>query len=200
MIDYNSLTDKQQRRYDRIVGVAEDLFYENGFYKLSLTELTNKLRISRSTIYEYFDTKEGLVEIVVDSISKRLDNSLTTILKNKELRIFDKFIQLAQAQSENLNANCYRLLNDLKIHLPEIYQKFENGRKNREQNGYKLLIEQGLKEGIFNNKIDKDFLVQLYLKMGQLTGETDILDHIKMNKKEAMESIIAVFLNGTKKV
>ena len=55
MIDYNTLTEKQQKRYDRILLIAEDLMYQQGFYKLSLTDLTNKLRVIRSTIYDYFD-------------------------------------------------------------------------------------------------------------------------------------------------
>ena len=199
MIDYNTLTEKQQKRYDRILLIAEDLMYQQGFYKLSLTDLTNKLKISRSTVYEYFDSKEGLAEKVIDRISERLDQTLEETVKNKTLDSYERFIQLAQAQSDNLNANCYRLLNDLKIHLPQLYDKFEGGRINRKKNGYSALIEQGIKEGIFDSTFDRDFLVQLYLKMGQLTGDTDILDHISMNKQEAMVAIMKVFLKGTKK-
>jgi len=199
MIDYSTLTEKQQKRYDRILLSAEDMMYQQGFYKLSLSELTSRLSVSRSTIYEYFGSKEGLVETVVGKISERLNRSLVEIVKNKELGSYEKFIQLAQEQSQNLNANCYRLFNDLKIHMPHVFIEFEEGRKKRERNGYKRLIEGGLKEGIFDRKYDKDFLIQLYLKMGQLTGDTDILEHIRMNKQEAMEAIIKVFLDGTKK-
>lgn len=199
MIDYKTLTEKQQKRYDRILLIAEDLMYQQGFYKLSLTDLTIKLKISRSTIYEYFDSKEGLAEKVIDRISERLNQTLDETVKNKTLGSYERFIQLAQAQSDNLNANCYHLLDDLKIHLPELYNKYEAGRINRKNNGYSKLIEQGIKEGLFDTKFDTDFLVQLYLKMGQLTGDTDILDHISMNKQEAMVAIIKVFLEGTKK-
>ncbi|MFK7757978.1 MAG: TetR/AcrR family transcriptional regulator [Flavobacteriales bacterium] len=199
MIDYTTLTGKQQKRYDRIVHTAEDMMYQQSFYKISLSELTNALSVSRSTIYEYFDSKEGLIETVVNTISDRLNNSLTEIVGDDDMNIHDKFIQLAKAQSLNLNANCYRLLNDLKTHMPHIYAKFHKGRNEREQNGYRKLIEQGIKEGVFASHYDKDFLVQLYLKMGQLTGDTDILDQIRMNKLETMETIINVFLKGTKK-
>lgn len=198
MIDYNTLTEKQQKRYDRIIGIAEAMMYQQGFYKLSLTELTNKLAVSRSTIYEFFGSKEGLVEVIVNNISNNLNHSLSEIVKSKEISSSEKFIQLAQVQSQNLNANCYRLFNDLKIHMPHIFKQFEAGRKERESNGYKRLIEQGLKEGIFDQKYSKDFLVQLYLKMGQLTADTDILEYISLNKVEAMEAIIQVFLKGTK--
>ncbi len=175
------------------------MIYEQGFYKLSLTQITNKLRISRSTIYEYFNSKEGLVEVIVDAITSRLNQTLDDILNNDNIKVREKFIALAKAQSENLNARSYRLYNDLKIHLPHVYKKFEAGRKKRESFGYRKLVEQGIREGIFAKKFDESFLLQLFLKMGQLTGDTDLLDHVSMNKNEAMETIINVFLDGTKK-
>lgn len=199
MINYNTLTDKQKQRYSRIIQTAEDLMYQQGFYKLSLSELTHKLRVSRSTIYEYFGSKEGLVEKVVDGITKRLNNTLIKILENDELSIRDKFIHLANEQSNNQNANCYRLLSDLKIHTPHIYKQFEAARIERETNGYKLLVERGIEEEIFEPTLDKSFLLQLYLKMSQLLSETNLLDQISMTKTEAMTSIIKVFLNGTKR-
>ena len=199
MIDPKTLTEKQQRRYDRILQTSEDMMYNQGFYKLSLAELTKKLSVSRSTIYEYFGSKEGLVEMVVNDITARLDYSLAEIVKNKEFDSHDKFIRLAQAQSQILDVNCYRLFNDLKIHMPYLWEQFRQGQRKREENGYKKLIKQGLKEGLFDKKLDKDFLLQLYLKMGRLIGDTDLIEHIRMNKVEAMESIIKVFLNGTQK-
>lgn len=199
MMDYNSLTEKQQSRYDRIANTAENMMYQKGFYKLSLTELTQKLKVSRSTIYEYFESKEGLVARVVQIISQRLDDGLDQILVNKDLTINEKFIQLAQEQSKNLNANCYRLLGDLKIHLPKTYNAFEERRKKRESQGYNLLVEEGISKGIFDPKHTKEFLVQLYLKMGQLISDTNILENISMNKSDAMTSIIKIFLEGTKR-
>jgi len=91
-------------------------------------------------------------------------------------------------------------MNDLKIHTPHLNKKYEKGRKNRILKYYKPLIDQGIKEGFFDKKLKPDFLLQVYLKMGQMTGETDILEHSSVNKAEAMESLIKIFLNGAKKL
>lgn len=200
MIDKSTLNQKQLKRYNRIVSIAEELMYQQGFYKLSLTELTQKLKVSRSTIYEYFDSKEGLVEVVVDTLTERLNTTLELILQSDGLSTYEKFIHLAQEQSQNLNANCYRLLNDLKIHTPQIFQKFEAGRKLREQNGYQRLVEEGVAEGLFDPSLNQDFLVQLYLKMGQLISDTDLLENVSMNKAEAMQTIIKIYINGAQKM
>ena len=201
MIAFDEMTERQKMRYERIVNLAEEMIFEYGFHKLSLAELTDMLRISRSTIYENFGSKEGLVETIVDRFSERLNTGLKSVLENKELNTFEKFIAVAQTQSEMLNGkNDHKFLNDLKIHTPHIYKKFEKGRKKREATGYKTLIDQGIKEGLFDKNLPPDFLLQLYLKMGQLVCDTNLLENTSMNKTDAMETIVRIFLNGAKKL
>lgn len=200
MIELNTLSDKQQKRYRRILAQAEELFHERGFYKLSLAELTQELRISRSTIYEHFGSKEGLVEAVVDSFSQRLNEGLASVVES-ELSTTDKFIAVAQIQGKSLNGKGdHKFLHDLRVHLPEAYERFMEGRKQREITGYGVLIESGLKEGLFDPNIPSDFLLQLYLKMGQMVGDTNLLENTSMGKEKAMELIVKVFLNGTQKI
>lgn len=201
MIIYKDLTKKQQTRYDRIIETTEELIHEKGFYKLSLSELTETLRISRSTIYENFGSKEGIVEKVVENFSRRLDEGLQSVIENKSLNTIEKFIAVAKTQGKILNGKSdHRLLNDLRVHLPYLYKQFEKGRKRRELNGYKVLVDQGIKEGLFDSKLPPDFLLQLYLKMGQLVSDTNLLENTSMNKENAMEIIVKIYLNGTKKM
>ena len=201
MIDYETLTKKQQNRYHRILKLAEELFYEHGFYKLSLSELTAKLKVSRSTIYEYFDSKEGLVETIALRFGQKLDDILYSTIKDKKLSTRKKFIAIAQAQGQIIKGkNKHKFIQDLRVHTPHIFDKFEKGRKERVKKGYQVLIKQGVWEGLFDKKLPEDFLLQLYLKMGQLVSDTDILEHTSISKEKAMEVIIRIYLNGAKKI
>ena len=164
MIAYKELTEKQQKRYERILIQAEELIYEQGFYKLSLEEITRHLKISRSTIYENFGSKEGLVEKIVDRFNDRLDEGLNSVVQDYRLKTIDKFIAIAQNQGEIISG--HKLLNDLKIHLPHLYQKYEEGRKRREENGYKVIIEQGIIEGLFDPNLPPDFILTTLSKNG----------------------------------
>lgn len=195
------LTDKQKARKDRILYNAELLFYKQGFYKLSITELTKLLHVSRSTIYENFGSKEGLVEAVVITFNDRLNTVLEDICKDKRLSTFNKFIKIANQQGQSIEGKeCYKFMNDLKLHGPELYKFYTTERKTREKKYYKPLIKKGIREGLFDKKIDPDFLLQVYLNMGRMTGETDILEKSKLNKAEAMEALIKIFMNGSKKL
>ena len=166
MKDYDDLTSKQKLRYDKILYFAEEWICEHGFYKMSLDDLTKQLKISRSTIYENFGSKEGLVEKVVEVFGKQLDQDLEEILSDNKLSTYEKFLAVASKQGNALEGkHCYNFMNDLKIHTPHLNKKYEKGRKNRILKYYKPLIDQGIKEGFFDKKLKPDFLLQVYLKI-----------------------------------
>lgn len=51
---------KQQAR-DRIIKQATELFIEQGYKKTKMTEIANKLGVSKGAIYQYFSSKEELL-------------------------------------------------------------------------------------------------------------------------------------------
>jgi len=201
MIDYDLLTERQRKRYDRIVHTTEMLIYEQGFYKLSLTELTQKLNVSRSTIYENFGSKEGLIEAVVRRYDQRFDEALQKVLSNKKLSIRNKFIAVANQLTESIEGkNTYRFLTDLKTHLPDLYALYSEGRNRRVRYCYRPLVKEGFEKGIFDKSLKPDFILQTYLKLTQMICETDIIEKSSISKTEAMDTIIKIFLNGAKKI
>lgn len=56
------LTDKDQnRRRHEIFGAAVQLFLKHGFQETSLREIAEKAGIGKSTLYDYFQTKEDIL-------------------------------------------------------------------------------------------------------------------------------------------
>lgn len=201
MIDYNTLTEKQQKRYDRILLIAEDLMYQQGFYKLSLTDLTNKLRVSRSTIYDYFGSKEGLIKVIVKRYDQAIDQAIQGISYDKTTSIYNRFLLVAKQLAKSVEGkDSFHFLSDLKTHSPDLYNLYQEGRKKREQFCYKPLVMEGIKKGLFDEKLKPDFILQTYLKLTQMVCDTDMIENSSINKTEAMEAIIKIFLNGAKKI
>lgn len=201
MIEYKQLSEKQQKRYDRIVTQTYDIVLSEGFYKLSLSELTDKLRVSRSTIYENFGSKEGLIEKIVERYDEQLNKGLMDIMHDKSLSSYERFMAISSQLAENSpSRNIYKFYNDLKIHLPELYNQYLQGRKKRIELVYLPLIQEGIKNKLFDKKIPKDFLLQSYLKSSQMVCETDMMENSKLSKMEAMNLMTKIFLNGAKAI
>lgn len=195
------MTEKQQKRYDRILKQTYEIVVNEGFYKLSLKDLTEKLRVSRSTIYENFGSKEGLIEKIVERYDEQLDQGLMKIMEDKNLSAYDRFLSIAQQLAKNSpSRNIYKFYNDLKIHLPELYEQYLIGRQRRIEKVYQPLIQEGIKEKLFDKNIPEDFLLQSYLKSSQMLCETDMMENSQLNKEEAMNLMTKIFLNGAKSI
>ena len=199
MID--QMTDKQQKRYERILNFTYNLVVNEGFYKLSLKDLTEKLRVSRSTIYENFGSKEGLIEKIVERYDEKLNYGLMEIMNDDSLSPYDRFLTISDQLAENSpSTNIYKFYNDLKIHLPELYAQYLEGREKRTNNVYRPLIKEGIEKKLFDKNIPEDFLLQSYLKSSQMVCETDMMQNSELNKKEAMHFMTKIFLNGAKSI
>ena len=199
MVNYQSLTLKQQKRYDRIVNHAKELMLNEGFYKLSLSELTQKLRVSRSTIYENFGSKEGLVAKVLERYNEQLNHGLAAIMDDPELSTYERFLAISNQLAENSpSRKIYKFYNDLKIHLPELYQQHLADREERINLVYRPLIAEGIKNRLFDETLPEDFLLQTYLQSSRMVCETNMMESSNLGKMEAMNIVTRIFLNGAK--
>ncbi len=64
-------TQKQQTR-EKLLGVAEEVFAEHGYYDTAVDEIVEKSGMSKGAVYFHFPSKERLFLAVMDQMSKRL--------------------------------------------------------------------------------------------------------------------------------
>ncbi len=192
------LTEKQKIRKEGILRATEEWVYQHGFYKMSLDQLVGSLNISKSTIYEHFGSKDGLIERVVERFSERLEEGIEEIMNDTGLSTADKLAAIGHKQATAVFGLTNKFMDDLKFHTPHLMDKYEQSRKSRFEKYYYPLIQQGIKEGLFDSTYSADFLVQLYMKMSDLVAKTDILEKSGLNRTEGYDQVIKIFLNGTK--
>jgi TetR/AcrR family fatty acid metabolism transcriptional regulator len=73
----NSRTVKNPAKHRAILKAAENIFANKGFHETRISDIAKKARVSESTIYEYFSTKEELLfSIPAEKISGYLEKNL----------------------------------------------------------------------------------------------------------------------------
>jgi AcrR family transcriptional regulator len=70
--------DHHTNRRQEIISVATDLFYEYGYQKASLRDISGRLGITQAAIYYHFKNKEEILYTIIDRVS----NELLFILKS----------------------------------------------------------------------------------------------------------------------
>jgi len=79
--------DIKENRAARIVEIAENVFFEKGYSKTTISDICKAVKCSRTTLYTYFDTKENIYLSVV----------------NRSFEIYFKYLQKLEVQdSEGL--------------------------------------------------------------------------------------------------
>ena len=75
-----AISEKGKKRYELIVKTALKLFLKNGYEKTSLSDIVSISGGSLSSIYTFFENKEGLfkaiIEQEIDSLIKEIDEKI----------------------------------------------------------------------------------------------------------------------------
>lgn len=72
-----------KNRRQEIISVATDLFYEYGYQKASLRDISGKLGITQAAIYYHFQNKEEILYTIIERVSNELLFTLKSCLSGK---------------------------------------------------------------------------------------------------------------------
>lgn len=81
---------KSEERKNEILDVAEELFRTKGYEATTTTDILNKAGIARGTLYNYFRSKDDVLNAVIDRSIDRGVEQLYQIVKNTELSAVEK--------------------------------------------------------------------------------------------------------------
>jgi AcrR family transcriptional regulator len=81
---YKEEADSILNKRKAIIKASESIFAEKGFYKSTISDVSQALGIGEATIYEYFQSKEDLLFNIPIERTESLINSLNIKLESKE--------------------------------------------------------------------------------------------------------------------
>jgi len=189
--------DKSKKRAVIISG-AEDIFLSMGFELASMDKIAAKAGVSKRTVYNHFNSKENLFEVIVDNLLAQRQN-LQTIKYDREKTLEEQLLSFAE--SEIFLIDSPRRL-ELSRFLTLTFLKDLEYQKKTVANSpsvYDMLIE-WLKEAENDGRIKTDNLfmsarIFYALVIGAITWPVLFTDGInKEAVKPVLDEVIAVFL------
>lgn len=66
----NIYINHRENQKEHILGVAEDLFIQNGIDQITIGKIAKAARLTRATIYKYFSSKEQIAEEIYKTVTK----------------------------------------------------------------------------------------------------------------------------------
>jgi AcrR family transcriptional regulator len=169
------VSKEYDERLNELLDASQQLFFQKGYELTSISDIIEKVGVAKGTFYHYFDSKDDLLDKIVERWSKQTLGRVEELMKRDDLNALDKlnafFISIRDYKVENL---------ELMKMIMTVYYRDENlmMRYKMFQQSLKWLvpefvkiIEQGVKEGCFDVADEKE-TAELILSMSTNLSET----------------------------
>ncbi len=147
-------TEEQEKRRHEIFHQVVNVFLKNGFQETSMREIAEAAGLGKSTLYDYFKTKDEILLYYFEDQLNDLTEAAQQIVRQKETA--DRRLrQVTRMHMELLlaNRNLFMKLSMEAQRLKPETQKRLQQKRHTYQDLLRSLIEEGIREGAFR-KVD----------------------------------------------
>lgn len=188
------LTPEQQTaRRKEIIAAALRLIEENGFSKTSMREIAVLANMGKSSLYDFFKTKD---EIVVYAVEKEIEETIQKvqriIAEESSPEQCLRKIMLNHLEVPKQYRTVLMWLNTESDYLEEEYQKRLKTARYAYQDIIKTVIENGVRAGIFR-KTDTDLMARLLINSVIAIAYTS---RPSASPEKMLEETMNIFLHG----
>ena len=185
--------DREKLRKDIILSTIE-VFNDRGVI-FTMSDVATNIHISKKTIYKEFDSKEELLDTVVDYIFDNIKAKEDEIMHDKSLSTIDRLRLILGAMPENYRDIDFQNVYPFLEKFPDVYRKMQYRLATGWENTISL-IEQGKKEGVVRKNVDIRFIkVMLEASIEKVLSD-DMLSRTGINYIDALDQIVDILVNG----
>lgn len=156
-----------------IIKRAMDDFMRYGFKTFTMDDLARKLGMSKKTLYEYFPSKNDLVEACLDYALDITVAKADTFLQGEHSLIENVFRNQKKMQ-DIFNLNSVRPIWELKKYYPKTYERMDAEFTKCDYLFVDKILEQGWNENLFRKDIDLQFFKIFYVQVQRSSSLTDV--------------------------
>jgi AcrR family transcriptional regulator len=92
--------EEYNAKRNEILDVALSLIYSKGYVQMTIQDILDGLRISRGALYHYFDSKQAVLEALVDRMEKEAEQAIIPIVQNPNLTALQKICSYFEASAQ----------------------------------------------------------------------------------------------------
>ncbi len=184
------MTEEKQK----ILNGSTNIFLKEGFYKTPMDEIAHGLKISKKTIYKYFDSKEALVKEVVHNFLLQNKTIIQGILEadnNAVIKAFNLFKHLGNL----LLSVSDKWVEDIQVHYRTLWKQIDEFRTRMMLANISKLINQGKSEG-FMVDYPTDIIVMFFVSSIRGIINPDFIVQRKMDAKSILNPTINLLMNA----
>ena len=175
-----------------IVKRALNDFMQYGFKTFTMDDLANKMGMSKKTLYEYFPSKQDLVDACLDYALEMSCTNVTTFVQG-EGSVIENVYRNQKKVQEVFNINSDRPIWELQKYYPKTYECMEGEFAKTDALFIDKLLEKGWQEGLFRKDINVNFYKVFYTSVQRLRSITHTFPEREFPFWEIIYTILEYF-------
>lgn len=189
--------DKENKMRRRILDYALQQFALLGYSKVSTAQFSSDLKISKSTFYKYFPSKEELLYAVIDDFYDAFEKEIQSIINDKQTEITEKvqlFLLNVRKRFSQLHVS---VVEDMRRAAPEAYEQMEERRRSLITGTLLGLFEQGERDGYFRSDIPPIIIVNILIQAMEHLEHPLVIGEMTFSFTEMFQHIFSVVMEGS---
>lgn len=180
-----------------IIKTAGDLFFRLGIRSVSIDDICRELGISKKTFYVYFESKDELIEQLLQANLDYIVGKMEDLVKLQDFKQLVKvFIKRQQAEKNDVR-RVPQLVYDLKKYYPRQFADFQQKCFETQKNYIMRYLEQGLKDGYVRADLNLELAAVLFAKIhNDAIRDFEIIEGHNHNMHQLAHTAMDVFVRG----
>lgn len=179
-----------ENRKQEIIDVTRKLINEKGLLNTSTNDIARTVGISRGTLYHHFESKEAILDSLVEQISAEIYNRAREIAQDKSIPVLERMIRTVL--SLNIGSGSDQVILE-HLNSPNnviLHQKVQKDMLQTIPDILAVIVEDGNEEGLFNTKYPYECMEMMvaYISLAFDDDSNEKSDEENLNKLIALIS------------
>jgi len=151
------------KKYDSLIEGCYKVFTEHGIRNISMDDLSRTLGISKKTLYQFVQNKADLLKKISLYIQETIKTRMEELGK-MDLNAIDVLLEMSKiASAKHFQINSM-ITYEFRKYYPQVFNEYLCIKKDLLIENIKKNLDQGIKEGLYRQDLNKDIVAHLYFK------------------------------------
>lgn len=178
----------------KVLNYAQDRFFKEGFYKITMDEISKELGMSKSTLYKFFPSKLEMLDeaifLLISTVKSRVQSSIAS-----DENAVEKFVMVIRVLTATITRFSDKFMSDLQHHAPQIWVKVDETRKKLLYENISKIIVQGQKEDLIK-KYPPELIITLITGAIRGVVNPQFLIATRFSYNDAVHYAFKILLSG----
>jgi AcrR family transcriptional regulator len=182
---------KAERVREQILTAFSQKAKRSGLRSVVMAELASELRMSATTLYKHFSSKEELVLVLVEHWVMEVAAAEAVTAERPELRTpLDRVRHWAEVWSASMSDLSVAFIQDLQRDYPEAWNLFQEGIEERRRVGSDLL------RPLLKPELNAEVALEMLSSALDRVADPKFADRMGTSRAEAIQTAVSVWASG----